>query len=310
MQKLDIDSLDLRSLRLLSHLLATASVTQTAKLAGLSQPATSRWLARLRTALGDPLLIRGPKGWGLTARAMAVAPRLAMILSEIDALFAPEDFDPATTRRRFSLASTDYGALAVVPEFMAAMGKTAPMAGIDLKPWESGTLEELADGRIDLALFADGPLPGDFHFRPLFSDDYVVVARHEHPALGPNGLNFAACRRVAFVYPEGRGRELDDALGEALLQSDLPALTTSYFALAPFVLAGGDLVMVAPRRIAQRFGPQLDLAILPAPFDLKGFGYRLIWHARCQNDPGHRWLRGLIADAVAPRRPGNPSDGA
>lgn len=292
-----LDHLDVKTLRMLSALLDTASVTRSGETLGLSQPAASRAVERLRRALGDTLLARTSKGYVLTARAEALKPLVVEALAALARVCEQGVFDPATTRRTFRIASTDYGSVTVLSHWAARVAQAAPGICLDVLPFGPGTLSNLENGRLDCALYADAELPPDFHYRELFRDDYACLARRGHPGLEASSgktilTAIAACRQAVVMYPDGGQMRPDDVL-QMLGVSPAPAsLRTPYFMSAPWVIAETDLVMCAPRRVAERLATLTNLQVIPLPGS-PSFGYRLIWHERSHLDPGLKWLRDI-----------------
>jgi DNA-binding transcriptional LysR family regulator len=301
-----VDGLGLRSLRMLATLLEERSVTRTAEAHGLSQPAASRAVARLRAALGDPLLVRTRRGYALTPRAEALRPAVAEALAAVGRLFEPAAaFEPASSTRAFRVAATDYGSVVALADAAERFAAAAPRARLDVTPWGPDTLERLERGGLNLALYADGPLPPDFHYRALFADGYACLVREGHPLASgpapPEPAAIAAHPRAVVMFPDGdRGARPDDVLADLFgAPADRVALRTPYFMATPWVVARTDLVACVPRRAAERMAAGMArLAVLPLPAE--PFGYRVIWHARAHRDPAVRWLRGLIADACRP----------
>ena len=296
MQTTHVDDLDFRSLRFLAVLLETVSITRAGEAFGLSQPASSRATERLRRALGDPLIVRGSGGYVLTQRAEALKPLVTIAQNGVDAVFAPDQFEPRTSTRLFRIATTDYGALTVLADAARRISEAALGAGIEIASWSEATLERLENGALDAALYPEAHLPQDFHFKSLFRDDYVLVADEAHLPEGRLSFEkFLNRRRIVMLYPDGRRTLSDDVLGEFGAPSSLIALKTPYFTSAMWALPGSDLVAVLPRRVADRLASVTSLRLIPVPESVSPFNYRLIWHERAHRDAGHRWLRDMMA---------------
>ncbi|MEK9279975.1 MULTISPECIES: LysR family transcriptional regulator [unclassified Bradyrhizobium] len=291
-----LDQIDLKTLRMLAALLDTASVTQSGEMLGLSQPAASRAVARLRRALGDPLLVRTSKGYALTARAEALKPRVADALAAIGLMFEGGGFDPATARRTFRIAATDYGSVTVLGRLAAQVARDAPRVCLDVVPFGSNTFSDLESGGLDCALDADEDLPPDFHYRELFRDDYACLARRGHPALSKRGNileRIAASPQAIMMYPEGNRLLPDEVLRELGVVPTMTTLRTPYFLSIPWIIAETDLVICVPRRAAERLASIAGLEVRPLP-NSPSISFRLIWHERMHRDPGMRWIRSLI----------------
>jgi DNA-binding transcriptional LysR family regulator len=292
-----LDAIDLRSLRMLAALLDTASVTQSGELLGLSQPAASRAVARLRRALGDPLLVRTTGGYALTARAEALKPRIAEALAAVGRVFEGDSFQPATARRTFRIAATDYGSVTVLSRLVAQVAREAPAVCLDVVPFGPSTFADLESGTLDCALDADVDLPPDFHSRELFRDDYACVVRRGHPCLSMEGdllERLGAWPQAITMYPEGHRMVPDEVLQALGIAPAATSLRTPYFMSAPWIIPETDLVMCVPGRVAQRLASVAQLEVLPLP-DSPTFTYRMVWHERVHRDLGMRWLRNLVA---------------
>jgi len=292
----ELDQIDLKTLRMLAALLDTASVTQSGEVVGLSQPAASRAVARLRRALGDPLLVRTSKGYTLTVRAEALKPRVADALAALGRMFEGDDFHPGTARRTFRIAATDYGSVTVLSRLAAQIAREAPGVCLDVVPFGPNTFSDLESGALDCALDADADLPPDFHYRELFRDDYACLVRRGHPCLSRKGdivERIAASPQAIMMYPEG-GRMLpDEVLRELGVVPTATTLRTPYFMSTPWIIAETDLVMCVPRRVAERLASVAGLQVLPLP-NSPSFSYRMIWHERVHRDLGLRWIRNLV----------------
>ncbi len=297
-----VDPIDLNLVRVLRMLLETRSVTRAGEALGLSQPATSRALARLRRTLGDPLLVRTSKGYVLTPLAASLVVPTAAALAATQALFTSARFDPDGAQRRFVIATTDYGAFTVYRALAAAIVHDAPQCSVTLVPWGEQTLADLESGAADLAFYADAPLPPDFHSRDLFTDEHVAVVRRGHPVLDTIAARpqetvaaLASYPQIAMHYPSGREILTEDVLGRLGAPVRRAALTLPYFGTAPWMLDDSDLVITLPRRLAEPASQALQCALVPLPGPAARFTYRMIWHRRADRDGGVQWLRTLVS---------------
>jgi DNA-binding transcriptional LysR family regulator len=306
---LDLEQLDLNGLVVLDALLATRNVTSAAQRLRLSQSATSHALARLRASFGDPLLVRGAGGLVPTARAEALAGPLRVALAGLrTAVAGPQPFDPATSRRRFTIATPDYTGLVMLPALTRAIRQAAPGIDLWLRNYEHETADQLARGDFDAAIGIVRPendRPG-VRTRALFDERFVCMVRKGHPALGKRWTleRFAALDH-ALIAPGGQpGGAVDDALAERGLARRV-ALAIPHFAVAPFVIAQTDLVLTLPERVALTFTKTLPLELVRPPLPVPGFAMILLWHDRMHHDPAHAWLRERIvevAGTLGPRR--------
>jgi DNA-binding transcriptional LysR family regulator len=292
-----IDHLDLKTLRMLAALLDTASVTRSGELTGLSQPAASRAVARLRRALNDPLLVRTRKGYVLTVRAQALKPLVANALAALGRVAEGGCFDPATTRRTFRIAATDYGSVTVLGRLAAQVARDAPGVCLDIVPCGPDTVTDLESGALDCALDAGtDDLPPDFHYRELFRDDYACLVRQGHPCLAEPGdilKRIAASPQAVMMYPDGVRMLPDEILRELGASPAVTTLRTPYFMSTPWIIAESNLVICVPRLVAIRLASVAGLKVLPLP-NSPSFSFCLIWHERSHRDPGMQWIKNLM----------------
>lgn len=273
-------TLDLNLLRALDALLTTRSVSRAAGELGLSQPATSHALARLREALGDPLLVRVGSAMVATPRAEALAPALRRTLMDLGRLLADTGaFEPASSRRRFVLSCPDMLA-PLLPELLDALSE-AP--GVDL---ELTTV----DADADVVL---GPLPSEgqgLKARSLGRVTQSVAMRPEHPALStPWTVQSWLCwPHVVVRTPNPGPGMIDQLLAGAGLQRRIGLYATS-FLLAVQVVASSNLLFTGPEEVLRRL--PLPLLRLPPPLPIPAVPVAAIWPERLDADPGHRWFR-------------------
>ena len=297
-----IHALDLNLLVHLDALLAEAHVTRAARRVGLTQSAMSRSLARLRDALGDPLLVRGASGLVPTPRAVALAAPLRQHLGALDALIgdAPA-FDPATARRGFTILMADYGAL-LLPPLLARIRAEAPGVDVVVLPSVERTGEDLERGEVDLALGPRLPSGAAIVWRRLYHEDFVVIARKGHPKLrrGVDAATFLALGHVS-ISPSGRpGSPVDDALARRGHTRRI-AVRVPSFLVAPMVVASSDLIGLLPRSMALHAARSLPLGLHDAPLPFGGVTLELAWHERHRHDPAHAWFRALVEETAKAR---------
>lgn len=283
-------------------LLEERSVTRAAERAGMSQPAMSRVLARLRRLFGDELLVRGPAGSAPTARALALAEALPAALDEVARVIQPPRFDPAAAEARFTIVTVDYVALVLLPAVVARLRREAPGIVLDIRTVGGlDYVEALAQGSADLLIGAKDDVEersGLFRQRLFDEDNVCLVPRR----VGLKSLTLDAYLALphAFITVTGRGGgAMDAALGRAGRARKV-ALRIQNFGAAPWIVAGSDLALILPRRLAQHVAKPAGLAVFELPVDLGTFTLSQVWHARRHKDPAHAWLRDAIAAAARP----------
>jgi len=302
MHEVQLSGIDLNLLPVLHALLETRSVKLAAARVNLSASATSHALARLRDALGDPLLVRAGRALTLTPRAEGLQPRLRQLFEGLEAALAFEEaIDPATLRRAFRIVATDYVELIVAPALSAEVAAAAP--GVDLfHEHLDDAVTALRSGGADLAVGVLGSLPEDVFVERLVTERFVLLMRRGHPAsrgrLTP--ARFAALDHLLVSPRGGPSGIVDRILAEGGLHRRV-ARTVATFAVAPYLLVGSDLVLTVAERVAKTHATSLGLVIRRPPIELPTFDLVAAWHRRHELDPGHRWLRERLRDVARTR---------
>lgn len=292
---------DLNLLRNLAVLLHTKSVTTAAKRMRVSQPAMSRSLAELRQIIGDPLLVRTRGGMLLTRRAEELVEPVRHWLHEADRLIAPPVVHLPTLERRFRIVTSDYGLLSVLRPVIPTIRAAAPGVAIDIKPFRGEVVAQLSSGEADLVLTSAEPDRTMVHDRHLRSEDFVCIVRPEH-ALARTEENQPPSLHAILAWPHISVSGDDDAVDPvniALRERGLTrktVATTPYFATAQTLLRETDMVLLLPEGVGRDPAVNGGLHVMPAPSELGGFNYWLMWHTRSQGDPAMRWLIDLISE--------------
>jgi len=302
MQPKNLAGVDLNLLVSLDALLSERSVTRAARRVGLSQPAMSHCLARLRSLLDDPLLVRGRGGMVPTARAEAMGPALRAALGALsEVLSAGPQFDPATARASFRVASVDYAAFVLLPPLLERIGSQAPNVELWCVAPPVDTTVALLRGDLDLSLgvVRPGDVLDELGHTLLFRERFVCVVRRGHRlARGKLTVERFASAQHAFIAPRGtHGGVVDEALANLGVRRRV-ALALPHFLVAPYVVARTDLVLTVAERVARTMARTLPLTVLEPPMPLPGFGIFLLWSARRSGDPALGWLRAQM-EAVA-----------
>ena len=301
---MELARLDLNLLLVFHHLLREKRVSRVATVLGMSQPAVSSALGRLRTSLGDALFLRTQRGMEPTPYALQLAEPVALALDGLQqALNVRASFDPATSERRFTLAMTDVGEMYFLPVLMDALAQAAPGVTLHVVAVTGASLkDDMASGRTDLALGLLPQLQAGFFQQALFRQPYVCLMREGHPLASEPALtltDFAAADHVRVIAAgTGHGR-VDEALERQGLQRRIRLTVPHYVALGD-VLGHSDLIATVPERFAQRVCGPFALTTRPLPLAIEGSAIHQFWHARLHKDPGHQWLRtqvsGLFGD--------------
>jgi DNA-binding transcriptional LysR family regulator len=288
-----IRDFDLNLLHVFQAVHAAGNVSRAAETLGLSQPAVSHALTRLRLALHDPLFVRTSGGVSPTPKAQQLARQVDAALRLLDvAIHEADSFDPARSQRRFVVHMSDIGADEFLPLLMAQVRRHAPGVRIEAQQLDpAGIGAALEEGRIDLAFGYLPELSGTEHLQ-LLDERYVVLLRQGHPLAG-RLRDRAALQQLDFILVASHV-EPAKALHLLGLESRI-RLTLPHFTVAPSILAESDLAVVMPLRPALRFAARHALQVVEPDLGLPPFSVSIHWSWRAQNDSGHRWLRGVVA---------------
>jgi DNA-binding transcriptional LysR family regulator len=288
----------------LDALLQERHVSRAAARVGLTQSAMSRVLARLRDALGDPLLVRSGRSMVLSPRAERLARPLHLAVANLERVLAGDEvFEPATSRRSFRVATVDYGSAVVVAPLMRTLTERAPHVDVSVEPLRSDSLDDLESGTLDFVLAPRRKSSAGIVWSKLPTDRFVSVVRKDHPRVGRKlDLDLYCSLPHVVVVPERRPTNVVDKLLSNLGRRRHVALRVPSFLVAPLAVRNSDMILTTPEGIANLFAPSLDLRVLAPPLPLEGVSLALAWHERQRVDPGHAWLRRTILDAARLKR--------
>lgn len=297
---LDLATFDLNLLRVFDALLVTRGVSGAAARLDLSQPATSAALARIRTALRDPVLVRAGNRMRATALAEELHPRVTRILEEIgDALSSLAQFDPGVTTRRFRIVANDYVAAALLAPIAARLQSAAPHASLEVIPSDSAPELRLAERAADL-IIADRWSVRSVHAQEhLFQEEFICIARTGHPGLSrtPTLPEFLAAGH-ALISSRGVTPGVVDAALEKSGHTRRVALTLPHYLVGPRIIAGTDLIMTLPRRVLDQCAPVKGLRVFAPPLKIPGFDVVMATDRRSEREPALRWLMQLVRSSL------------
>jgi DNA-binding transcriptional LysR family regulator len=292
---------DLNLLPIAFALYDELSVSRAARLLGMSQPAVSMALRRMRETFDDPLFIRVAGGIAPTPRAHAIIQAARPLVARLqEDLLEAQTFDPATSTRPFTLALSDVGEMAFLPLVLERVRPQAPHCAIRASSVAPSQLaHELEKGDIDVAI---GYFPAlaskNFRHRRLSTHGFACLLRNDHPIRGQriSAADFLAAEHIV-VREDGRSQEVVERFFERRRVRRNVAVYASHFLGVPFVVAGSDLIATVPYAVANdfaRMSPRLAVAL--PPFEIPGFDLKLYWHRRFDNEPRSHWLRDQLMD--------------
>lgn len=294
----NIDTLDLNLLRLFDAIHRTRSISRAAEQLGLSQPATSQALTRLRLALRDPLFERAPGGVKPTPRAERLAQSVQAGLALLEqGLSEGSEFDPATSSAELRLHLTDIGEARFLPRLMAVLRERAPRMQVQARALAQGEIAAALDqGRLH---FAIGFLPqvADTAQVELLSDRYVLLLREGHPALAGMKRGQLKAERLAeldFIAVRSHAETL--RILQLLRLEQRVRLVASNFLALPAIVRSSDLAVLMPYEIAQSFEPRERFRSIEPGLPLRDFKVSLHWSRRHEHEPMLRWMRELLLE--------------
>ena len=296
---MNVQAIDLNLLRVFDAVLQERSVTAAAGRLGLTQPAVSNALSRLRKLLGDALFVRTPAGMDATPFARGVAEPVRQALALLDSALAHgPGFEPATATRAFRFYMSDLGQIEFLPPLIERVQRAAPGVRLEAVALDIEDIAgALATGALDLAV---GFLPGlgpPVSRRALFRDPYLCLMRADHQIKALTKRKFLDASHALVTYRGGH-RVVEEALERAGLARRI-ALRLPHFTVVPMVLERTDLLCTLPARVARVFERRGKLKSLPPPVPIPVADVAVHWHERFEADQGNRWLREQIVELFA-----------
>lgn len=269
---------------------------------GLTQPAVSHALKRLRRLLGDELFERTSQGLQPTPRAHGLHPGIAEALGRLhDTLNLADDFDPASSERAFHVSMTDIGEIVFLPRLLQRLAEEAPGITLSTARRQSDDLKrDMEEGRVDLAIGLIPQLGAGFYQQRLFDQRYVCLMRNGHPcSQGRFGLEEFQAAQHAVVVARGTGHgKVETWLAKAGVSRPV-RLEVPHFAAVPYIVAGTDLIVTVTHKLAEVTRDKFGLCARQHPLELPEIPINMFWHRRFHRDPGNQWLRRLIFEMFA-----------
>jgi DNA-binding transcriptional LysR family regulator len=289
-----LQRVDLNLLVALAALLDERHVSRAADRIGLSQPATSRALQRLRRTLDDELLVRTRDGYQLTPRAERIRRELGGILPRLEVLFGTEGFDPQAATDSFRLMGTDFTTSVLGPGLSRRLFRAAPGVSMTFQQWHNGVFDDVAHGLVDLAFVAVSTDPA-LRSELLFDERFVCLMSASNPLADHETLSlddFLGAAHVMVDVLQGEQSAVDRRLTE-LGHHRTAALSVPYHTAAVLAVPGTRLVATLPTRLVSTLDDP-HLRVVKAPPEVEPMPYLMMWHPRLDDDPAQRWLRDLV----------------
>jgi len=295
MKKSDAD-LDLNLLRYLVLLVEEGSVSRTAERLGVSQPAVSAALRRLRDRFDDPIVVRSGQAMKPTPHAVELAKQVEPLLRAVQQLARGKSpFSPNRTTRKLTLMGADYVQFFILPRLCSRLEEFGSKIQLEHRPANPSKIESwMESGQVDLGIGYLLPAPPSLRSRPLLSDTQVCILRKGHPALRtPFTMErYGELLHVA-VSPAGAGiygRRIDEALKTLGVRRQIVVTLPSFLAV-PYVVASTNYAATVPLRLARYFADLVALEVVEVPAPLPSFDISMFWHERVHHDLANVWLR-------------------
>ena len=298
---MDNEDFDLNSLRTLDVLLQERHVSRSAERLGVSQPAVSRALARLRDQLGDELLVRGPSGLVLTDRARSLIEPVSFILRQVSELQHPPELQPDRLTDRFTIAGLDFELQVFLPRLLKRLRREAPHASLRALQFASGDFGMLDNNAADVVMTAFPSSSDRYRRRVLYTNQLHCVMGARTARQFSSGLSLQQFIDLphGLVSFETHGEGQVDPALRALGLSRRIVLRIPGFLLVPEICATSDVVFTLPSRMAVAYPRTPRLTWLPCPVEIPATTTYLYWHPRQHQNPAQQWFRTLVFDCVA-----------
>ena len=303
---MNLERVDLNLLVYLDVLLREQSVTRAAAQLGITQPAMSNGLKRLRELFNDPLMIRSSSGMAPTERAIELAPLIRQALSAVTEIMEPkQEFRPLTSKRVFRIMTSDYAEATLMPALVKALRSEAPDVVLDFLTPSDVSIQDIEQGKIDLAINRFNEIPQSFHQVTLWSDSFSCLLNRSNPAAIRFNLKSYLESQHIWVSKTGMGigfgmnpdrggmGQIDAAL-ERIGQRRRITIYTRHYQMPALVAHKADLIATLPTRIARLQSDHAQLVVKEPPFFIPEFELKMAWGALLHHSPAHRWLRQLI----------------
>ncbi len=304
---MNLQSFDLNLLKVLDALLREASTTRAGERVGLSQPAVSAALGRLRAAFDDPLLVRDGQSLRPTEFALSLVTPLQHLLEDAGQLLKRPAFDPATATDVFRLSAADFFTEMLLPDLTARLERDAP--GVTLRYTDAisaRTMDDVREGRLDLMILPVQSLAPWLDSELLFRADFCIVARRGHPELARHGVTpgqpmpidlYCQLRHATFRVVEDQP-EVEDRFFARTGRTLQVALSVPSFTAVWRAVAATDLLGMIPRRLAERVAGPGGLEVYPMPFTVPRAEMCQAWHRRNSTARGLIWFRAQVAEIL------------
>lgn len=309
---MNISKIDLNLLIYLDVLLREKNVTRAASQLGITQPAMSNGLKRLRALFKDPILVRTSDGMVPTERARSLAdPIRKILLSLEETLQSEEEFEEQNSNRMFRVMASDYAASTIIPPLLNKLNTIAPNVTIDIMTPSDVTFHDVEAGKIDMAINRFEQLPQSFHQKTIWQDSFSCLISANNPIKHDFTLESYLKGKHIWVSKTGFGvgvgmnpkdfqklGRVDEALGAIGHKRNIKAFTRDYHVAMQLALQD-NLIATLPSKAALIHKSNDRYQILPPPFEIPSLELKMIWSPLLHHDTSHIWFRNLVLQAAS-----------
>ena len=306
---MNIRSVDLNLLIYLDVLLREKNVTRSAEQLGITQPAMSNGLKRLRDLFADPLLIRTSTGMTPTERAQELQPQIRKVIEDLTSIVQPDvAFDALRSKKVFRIMCSDYAEATLLPAMIMQLRVLAPDVILDLLTPSDVSYKDMEQGKVHMAINRFNEMPASFHQKTIWTDSFSCLINAANPLVDDWSLdNYLQAHHIwvsktgmgigVGVNPEKSGGLgwIDQALGHIGKKRRI-SIFTRHYSMPALLALDNDLVATLPSRVAKMQSDNKNLVLKTPPFEIPEFELKMAWSPLLNNNPAHRWLRQLIFD--------------
>lgn len=308
---MNIARIDLNLLVYLDVLLRERNVTKAASHLGISQPAMSNGLKRLRELFSDPLLVRTSEGMTPTERAKELEPVVRRVLADIEKAVQPRaDFNAQESQRIFRIMASDYAESTLIPKLLKHLRKNAPGVSLDIMTPSDVSFLDVEQGKVDMVINRFDSMPQSFHQLTVWRDSFSCLMSKKNPSQDNFNLEKYLQSKHVWVSKTGMGVGVgvdpadvqrlgwvDEALARAGHKREI-TLFTRHYQSAMLLAEQKDLIVTIPSRAARLQKNNSKIVIKEPPFEIPPLELKMAWSPLLQNNPAHQWLRRLIIDVA------------
>ncbi len=294
---MNIKNFDLNLLVVFRTLYEEKNVTKASKKIGITQPAMSNALNRLRYLIKDDLFIRGPRGMRPTPRAIELATPIRRALNELELSLSSINFDPKKTNTLFRISISDDVAPLILPNLVSFIESNSPGSSLRIRSEQGSEAIRLLDSNnIDFAIGRFEMVPSRFGSINLFNENYVCMMNQSHKFANEKKLSikqYLSIKHLRVAPVDAPVAPIDRSLSQLNLERNI-FVRIDLITLAPSILANSDLVLTLPSETAKRMSKNYGFSISDLPIDLEKRQTKMLWHKELSNHPSFDWIRNMI----------------